>query len=1047
MSNADFPFAAVEQGDVALLETGGVAYRCNVWQRMAQVIESGNERYRGIEVHAAVYTIGAHGQEVLIDRYVVRTPGSGDYVDSPKIVAMGTTFHVHWIEYDPTDADGLEVPQNRTLHRSTYDVTDSTYAWDYRGSIATGYQQLYDIHTMDSSENYVLAHATDDTTIAVYRVNGDTWVDNEWNISQGGLTVDQNVLAVVADRSSPLVLWQSSGALYGLSRAWADGTAEEAATQLVASPGGDIVAVGGTRVGDGDDGEVFVVYEYQDDTSSSGRTLPTITHFNIDAAALAAPARTVTTPNISLESKPWTYVSQRNAALPSASTPGFFFAVGYINCNTGNDWLQSSHYIVRAAESGAEPAVDGDGRPIPVATLNYGIAHSAMHGKFPVPAAGTGVTSIGPANTKRRNHIPGAAPAPSYGPMQKTYTTVLPKWTRTDSSSLVAGAELRSTTFHHDDPWAFPYDSTDAALPTEPYASVSVPMLEHVPAGEGLFLGGGTPQMYDGHRFVECGFPWRPELLRVVENNDPGGALGSLTAGTYTYAVVAEWRDAKGQTHRAISDPVSGANSNGYRLDLDIRCINLSMKDNTALGSETSPPIKFDVYRTESGGTTFYPLYRGATLNATDLLDVPLNDPTTAVISISDELEDGAGGHVFPLATRTPLPYTFTSGVWNPLLPENPPAMTAVARWQNRVWGVAAEDPASIWYSQEILPEIGGERYSVPEFSPTLRYRIDGIGRVVAMQEMDSALIIFTRDAIYSLTGHAADSTGSGSTLELTTLQKHTGCIEPRSVASATDGLYFQSRRGFYHLSRQNTLSYVGAPVEDALRAAGNVRAVTVHEDSHQVRLLCNDGAYDSPQVLVYDWLMKFWAQWPLPAADTTAGRSSAVDALVWRGHVGEHAHVVSQTTGLFIQKSSTSASRYADESGAATTVAIPVDVRTGWIHLAGLAGFKRVRKIGLHLTKAAAAPFTVQIEYDLDGQQTDLANIQTETFTSTDTAYFEIRTSIQKCISIRIRIFEGTDAPTGAQLTSSTLNLHAITLVVARKPGLGRVSPTSQRT
>lgn len=1043
---SDFPFASVEQGDVAFLETGGVGYRCFVWQRDTEVAEGENQRYRGAQVAAAVYTEGAHGQPVLIDRYIVRTPASGEYVDCPRVVAMGTTFHVHWIEYDPTEVDGLELPDGRDLHRSTFDVTDSTYVWDHRGSIATGFQHLYDVHSMDSSEDYVLAHATDASTIAVYRVNGDTWVDNEWNVSVGGLTVDQNILAVVADRSAPLVLWQDTNRLYGLSRVWSDGTEEEAATLISDSPGGQITAIGGTRRGNGADGDVFIVYEWQDTGSSGAHTLPAVTHFDLDTTAIAPPTRTRTTRNVSLESKPWMYVSQRSAAV-FTDTPGFFYAVGYINCDTGNDWLQTAHFIVRAAEYNA----DGDGRPIPVATLNYGIAHTAMHGKFPTPQEGTSVSSTGPDNTKRRNHIPSASPAPSYGPLQKTYTTVLPKWTRTDQGvrydstdpdvvgTQPAGAELRATTFHHDDPWAYPYDSTDAALPSEPYASVSVPMLEHEPAGEGLFFGGGTPQMYDGHRFVECGFPWRPELLDISE-----GVSGTLDNGTYSYVVVAEWRDAKGQTHRSISDPVSVTTTGGNQVELEIRTITLSMKDNEALdASVTSPPVKLDVYRTTASGTTFYPLYRGNNDSALDLVDVPVNDPTAAVITITD-LQDDAD-----IEVRTPLPYTFTSGVWNPLLPENPPAMTAVARWQNRVWGVAAEDPASIWYSQEILPEIGGERYSVPEFSPTLRYRIDGVGRVVAMREMDSALVLFTRDGIFSLTGLAADSTGAGSTLQLQRLQQGTGCIEPRSVASAPDGLYFQSRRGFYHLSRQNTLSYVGAPVEDELRAAGNVRAVTVHEDSHQVRLLCNGAAYDSPQVLVYDWLMKLWAVWPLPTANANAGRSSAVDALVWRGHIGEHAHVVAQTAGVFIQKASTSTTRYADEdyTPGDTAIAIPVDVRTGWIHLAGLAGFKRVRKVGIHLTKPAAAPFTVELEYDLDGQQTDGANIQTETIASTATAYHEVRTSIQKCTSIRIRIYEGTATPTGDQLTSSTLNLHAITLVVARKPGLGRVSPTSQRT
>jgi hypothetical protein len=91
-----------------------------------------------------------------------------------------------------------------------------------------------------------------------------------------------------------------------------------------------------------------------------------VTHFDLDTTAIAPPTRTRTTRNVSLESKPWMYVSQRSAAV-FTDTPGFFYAVGYINCDTGNDWLQTSHFIVRAAEYNA----DGDGRPIPVAQVPH----------------------------------------------------------------------------------------------------------------------------------------------------------------------------------------------------------------------------------------------------------------------------------------------------------------------------------------------------------------------------------------------------------------------------------------------------------------------------------------------------------------------------------------------------------------------------------------------------------------------------------------------------------------------------------------------------
>jgi hypothetical protein len=563
--------------------------------------------------------------------------------------------------------------------------------------------------------------------------------------------------------------------------------------------------------------------------------------------------------------------------------------------------------------------------------------------------------------------------------------------------------------------------------------------MESVHAGAGLFLSGGTPQTYDGSRFVDAGFPWRPEIVDAREDAVASGP----GVGVYQYAVVLEWRDNRGQTHRSEpSAPVFVTSLAGRAINLSVRCCNLSAKDNPSLGAVAASPVKLDIYRTVSGSAVFYPLFRGNDGLTTDLVDIPVNVPGHLTVTHQDGATDAT------ISSSVPLSFTQVSGDWSPIPGETIPALGAVASWQNHVVGVSSEETKRLWISKEILPEPRGEQYTVPEFAAALTFRIDAVrGSVVAMQEMDSALVLFTRDAIYSLHGSPADATGHGSTLQVQLLQRDTGCVEPRSIAPAPDGIYFQSRRGLYKLTRQNSLEYVGADVEDEIRAGGNIRAVTVHEDSHQVRVLCNGGPSDSPRVLVYDWLFKMWAVWPLPRASSASGLSSAVDAVVWRGHAGEHAHVVLQSAGVLVQKPTTSASRYADESSLSPTISIPIDVRTGWIHLAGLAGFKRVQRLGLHFAKAAASGLTIVLEYDTDGTQTDGANLQTVVVSSPAPAYYEVHCQTQKCTSIRVRIFESATTPTGDQLTESTLNLTAITLVVARKPGLARVSPNTQRS
>ena len=1043
---AKSPFQGVQQGDVAFVEFEGVAYRCYVWMLATEYTVGESEYVHGARIEAAIYVEQPHGGSVLLHRGTVRVPEAAHYVDCPRVVARGNHFHLHWIEFDPTEVAGDPVrPAGRRLHLSTFDLESSPYEWAHQGSIATSWMHLYDIHSPAADADYLLVHASGQTQLGLYRFGGVSWVDATWVSPIAGLSIEDNVLSVVATRRVSAVMFQAGGQLHALSIDWDTG-ALIAGPNSIAPALGDISAVAGTGIGS-DQPEMFVVAEFVDTLPASSLDVPSTFSLFLDATDCSSSGMR-TTRNVSLQSRPWRYTSPSRL---DTDTPMFFAVLGYQDARPGSEWLQSSHYVVRYEG----PASPHYGRPIPVGSLTASLAQAAPHGGAPRPAFGAGTQSLIGHPHQRKNHLPSATPAPHHGPLTKSYTTFLGHWTRIDTAegpvTTVAGAGLRAVRFHHDDPWAFPYDASDPDLPEAPYASVAVGQLESVATPSGLFLSGGTPQTYDGRRFVEAGFPWAPEITRLAEDGSAGGA----DAGTYTYVAVFEWRDDRGHTHRSRpSTPRTITTSDGRAVNLEVRCCSLSMKDNEALVAESNP-IKIDVYRTERDGTTFYPLFRGNQGFAYDLTSIPINDPSAVVVEVQDGKTDSQ------LRAALPLPFSFTSGVWSPIPPETPPAFSATAYWQNRVWGVSAEDSAEIWYSQEIRPEFAGEKYTIPEFSPDLTFRADGIGDIVGLAVLDSSLLLFSRDSIYSMYGTPADATGAGASLQLQQLQRHFGCVEPRSIAQAHDGVYFQSRRGMYRISGQNGLEYIGADVEDLMREAGNVRAVTVHEDSHQVRVLCGGAPYDAPQVLVYDWLMRMWAVWPLPAAgggalggigigggdDPNAGRSSPVDAVAWRGTVGEHTHVVAQTSGILVQKPTTSPTRFADEGVGDNLVAIPVDVRTGWVHLAGLAGFQRVRRIGIHLEKPAPSGYTVEIEYDLDGSMTDGSQLQTEVVPYPAPAYFEFRTAIQKSNSLRIRLVEGVGTPIGEQLTTPTIALHAITLDVARKKGFNRVSPTAQRT
>jgi len=1035
-------FAAIEQADVAFLESGGVAYRCYVWQRNAEYLEGESRNFRGAAVEGRIVVEQEHGQSVVIWQGVVRTAPAGEHIDCVRVVARGSTFACHWIEYDEAEADASDprLPDGRDIHRATFDVTATPYAWTQQGSITTSPYHLYDIHQDVEGDDYVMAHLVDADTISVRRVNGDAWVDTEWITVEdvSSRSADQNILAAAKiGTTNAAVVWQTGGQLAFLGLDWSDGAVEGVVTILAAV--GQILAAGMCR-GDGTAGETFVVLEYLPSSGGYGSPdYPWTLHFETSAGSPAGNPSYTVTPGTTLSSKPWRYTSPASTA---ADVPHFFAVLSHMQSQPGQEYQQSNHYVARYERA----ASSYSGRPIPVATINQGLAQAEKHGTAPLAAPAITqpvLSSTGAHPRRRRNHLPHATPAPSVGPLVKSYTTVLGRWSRIESSSdglYPAGAAFRACRYHHEDPWLTPNDETNPVVGTENYASTATPHLEHAPAGDGLFIAGGTPQTYDGVRFVEAGFAWHPEILEAEEQGS-GTAIGAL-GDVMQYTAVYEWRDAKGQLHRsAPAVPVSVTLAASGSVLVAISTIALSLKDSAAYDADLSRPIKIALYRTLANGSTFYPIFSGLDGNNYEAHDAPPNVTDSDNVTVDDGRADSV------IQQGIPLPYTYTAGAWSPLPPSPIPALTSIAKWQNRVFGVSAEEPNRIWYSQEILPEYGGEQFTVPEFSPALTYRVDGIGPITAMVPMDSALIVFCRDSIYSLAGLPADSNGTNATLQLQTLQRNTGCINPRSVASSPNGVYFQARRGFYLLTRQNGLEYIGAPVEDEIRAAGLVRAVTVHEDSHQCRVLINGAPTGDPRVLVYDTLIKMWSEWPLPSLANTAALSAAQDAVVWRGHDGELAHVVLAQGGLGVQKASTSASLYADEGAGDPVVALPVDVRTDWIKLAGVAGFKRVRKIGLQMTKPAAAGLTVEIEYDLDGTFTDGANLQTETIATPAPEYIELRTQVQKCNAIRLRIYEDTADPTGDALTSSTLNLHAITFVVGRKPGLRRVSPSTQRT
>src|SRR5690606_4537901 len=99
-------------------------------------------------------------------------------------------------------------------------------------------------------------------------------------------------------------------------------------------------------------------------------------------------------------------------------------------------------------------------------------------------------------------------------------------------------------------------------------------------------------------------------------------------------------------------------------------------------------------------------------------------------------------------------------------------------------------------------------------------------------------------------------------------------------------------------------------------------------------------------------------------------------------------------------------------------------------IQLDGIAGFKRIKNIGIVLDKPNASPVNVQLWYDLDGDVSELA--ETVTFASSNTNYLRVKPRVQKCTSFRVRIYETVGSP-----SSENLQITGIHVEVAVKRNL----------
>lgn len=1037
---------------ITQLDAGGVTYR---------LIACSN----GPQIRARCYSIHDQGQPSLLFDKAVATGAAGHLFDSVRCVHVADQYLVIlWLDRDV-------IGGTYELDGAWLDVlnTDAVSTFTGMSAITIDDAGLYDAKQIEgaSPSQYMIAYATSTTAVQVRRVTGSIITASAWSTSVTTNHADR-VLGVHGDVIAPAndggvcIVYQGTGDaandLVADVLDYSDGTALGTFTVVADAAGhtAEYAAVGiaRTTAAGSTNARVAVIAEYQNDALDP---LPLneefFAHFIVCREAsissfAGASGNVQRTPNLNMMSKPYSY----------ADAEGDFHVYCGLGYKTVRDYADWQEYAAFICDMGYQhwDETTNTIRPRPVANYPSANIDTAPHGSC--LESGSRLNSAIDVG-RRMNHLSNWVPGPNkLCDIRKSRTVVWPGWSRiapelgvlvegSDPVTYVdriepTGASVEEIIYYLEDPWTVNRDVYDHAQPSDNFHGSNPLSLYNTCEVQGATLvSGGAPCLYDGIAIVELGFPWVPEIVTVVDD----ATETTLGAGEYRYVAVYEWTDTQGQLHRSgHGAPFTYEAPGGEGATVVVRTMTIGTKEAAWLYPNAAS-IMIVVYRTNTTEADVFRRIHSTNVAGFTPADMPTNDPTVWAIEISDALNE--------LAALLAAPSSYIDGGSgaSELPPDCPPAAHLVANWKNYAWLMSSE-AKELWPSKENLAT-GITGVIAPEFSRFRKYLLDVVkGDVTALQPMDDALIVFSRDGIYSLTGDPPDNLGANSSLSLQVLHEQTGCIEPRSIALCPMGIVFQSYKGMYLLDKGGALDHESSGAQivieigtsEAIGLTGNVRGAAHLPDRHVIALTGNDDVTDSPVVIKWEYYLRQFSKDVLEPPNSVAWLSSSASSCVWMGNERDASHVVLCQGGLLREKGRDEADPYTDVTDAGVETVVRVDLLTGWIHFAGIAGHVRTWEIGVTIAdQATDGAIDIQINTDRYGTY-PTGSPEAHHFGGDDQAtlpsYMPVKPTVQRMSAFRLRFFE-LDEPE---------NEHALTItgfsaLVGVERGLRKVNSATR--
>jgi hypothetical protein len=526
--------------------------------------------------------------------------------------------------------------------------------------------------------------------------------------------------------------------------------------------------------------------------------------------------------------------------------------------------------------------------------------------------------------------------------------------------------------------------------------------------------------VFDGRTACESSFVHPPMIDYVAD----GGVTGGLSAGDYSWTAVWEWFDRNGIRYQSAPGKPYLLNfaASLHKATIRVNSLALSTRVSTAALVQDAHIV---FYR----NTLNYPtIYRRCVPYAVTLgTGIARINPETMPWDLTESAADSSVEEQEILYTDGGVPPSVC-----------PPGFLYMVSWQGRLWGISAENPRQLWFSQPWLGDQG------PAWSPVLTIDLLGEDTAVALAPMVDRLVVLKNNSVSVVVGDGPALTGLNGTYLEQELVRGIGCSQAKSVVTMPAGVFFMSAGGIRQLTQGGDFLPVGDPVQDEFLTYPQVNAATHLPDRDVVVFCVSDTSESVGQVLAYNYAVNAWSVWKI---SDSVGSLAVLKA---SGVVGGLWHWASKDGNVYKDDTYYWDAQPVDRGSKGDWITLKIE--TPWLKIGALAGFQRARKVTIvgHLQHAQSSHglvvATARDYVDTATSELTIAYGSMQSYSVSERILVPMRFLTQRCAAVKIQIYDTAGDDTNFatyQNLGIGPRIDGLTLELGLKRGQHRVGDT----